>query len=77
MQELQKSASQVKQTMDVVVNSVDGVKSTIAESSTGVENVAINSTDLVSDISNIAQHMESNQQIVELLQKEISRFKNI
>lgn len=77
MQELQKSASQVKQTMDVVVNSVDGVKSTIAESSTGVENVAINSTDLVSDISNIAQHMESNQQIVESLQKEISRFKNI
>ena len=77
MQELQKSASQVKQTMDVVVNSVDGVKSTIAESSTGVENVAINSTDLVSDISNIAQHMESNQQIVESLQNEISRFKNI
>ena len=77
MQELQSSASEVKQTMDMVVDSVNGVKSTIAESSTGVENVAINSMELVEDIGDIAEHMNSNQKIAEALQEEISKFKNI
>ena len=75
MQELQVSASEVKTTMEVMVESVNKVKSVISECAVGTENVAENSTELVADMGEVIEHMNRNNNIVVKLQNEIGRFK--
>lgn len=75
MQNLQTSASEVKSKMGEMVEAVTSVMTVVEECTAGTENVANNSTELVSDMGKIVEHIGENNSIITRLQKELGRFK--
>lgn len=75
MQDLQTSALEIKSKMDQMVDATTNVMTVMEECAEGTENIANSSTELVSGMGEIVEHIDENNNIVTRLQKELARFK--
>lgn len=67
----------LKQLMDEITNSINGINSSVDESTKGATNVAMNTSDLVRDMDEIAEAMNDNRQVAGILSNEADRFINL
>ncbi len=67
----------LKQLMDSITNSINGISQAVEESTKGATNVAMNTSDLVKDIDEIADAMNDNRQVAGSLTSEADRFINL
>ncbi len=64
----------LKQLMENITNSINGINTAVDESSNSTANVAANTSDLVKDIGEIANAMDDNRQVAGALTEEADRF---
>lgn len=64
----------LKQLMGNITESINGISLAVDEGTEGVANVAMNTTDLVKDIGEIADAMNDNRQVAGSLTNEADRF---
>lgn len=64
----------LKQLMESITTSIDGINTAVDESTNSTANVAANTSDLVKDIGEIANAMNDNRQIAGSLTEEADRF---
>ncbi len=64
----------LKQLMGSITDSINGINTAVDESTNSTSNVAANTSDLVKDISEIANAMNDNRQIAGTLSDEADRF---
>lgn len=64
----------LKQLMDSITGSINGINSAVEESAKGTTNVATNTSDLVKEIDEISNAMNDNRQIAGNLTEEADRF---
>lgn len=64
----------LKQLMDSITGSINGINSAVEESAKGTTNVATNTSDLVKEIGEISNAMNDNRQIAGNLTEEAERF---
>lgn len=67
----------LKQLMDSITNSINGISQSVDESTKGAANAAMNTSDLVRDIGEIADAMNDNRQVAGSLTDEADRFINL
>lgn len=67
----------LKQLMGRITDSVNGINTAVGESAKGATNVAMNTSNLVKDISEIADAMNDNRQVAGTLTDEADRFINL
>ncbi len=67
-------SSDLKQSMESITESINGINTAVDESANGASNVAANTSDLVNDIGEIAEAMDDNRQIAGNLTEEADRF---
>ncbi len=67
----------LKQLMANITESVNGINTAVGESAKGATNVAMNTSDLVKDISEIADAMNDNRMVAGTLTDEADRFINL
>ena len=67
----------LKELMDSITNSINGISLAVDESTQGASNVAMNTSDLVKDIDEIADAMDDNRQVAGSLTDEAERFINL
>ena len=67
----------LKQLMDNITDSINGINTAVNESAKGAMNVATNTSDLVKDIGEIADAMDDNRQVAGNLTNEADRFINL
>lgn len=67
----------LKQLMGNITDSINGINSAVGESARGATNVAMNTSNLVKDISEIAEAMDDNRQVAGTLTDEADRFINL
>lgn len=67
----------LKQLMDSITSSINGISLAVDESTQGASNVAMNTSDLVKDIDEIAEAMDDNRQVAGSLTGEADRFINL
>lgn len=67
----------LKQLMDSITNAIQGISISVDESTKGATNAAVNTSDLVKDISEIADAMNDNRQVAGSLADEADRFVNL
>lgn len=67
----------LKQLMGSITDSVNGINTAVGESAKGATNVAMNTSNLVKDISEIADAMNDNRQVAGTLTDEADRFINL
>ncbi|MCI9081407.1 MAG: methyl-accepting chemotaxis protein [Lachnospiraceae bacterium] len=67
----------LKQLMANITESVNGINTAVGESAKGATNVAVNTSDLVKDISEIADAMNDNRMVAGTLTDEADRFINL
>lgn len=67
----------LKQLMKDITESINDINSAVGESAKGATNVAINTTSLVKDISEIAEAMDQNREVAGTLTDEADRFINL
>lgn len=67
----------LKQLMDSITESINGINTAVNESAKGATNVATNTSDLVKDIGEIADAMDDNRQVAGNLNSEADRFINL
>ncbi|MCI8300905.1 MAG: methyl-accepting chemotaxis protein [Lachnospiraceae bacterium] len=67
----------LKRLMESITESVNGINTAVGESAKGATNVAVNTSDLVKDISEIAEAMDDNQKVAGTLTDEAERFVNL
>lgn len=67
----------LKKLMGSITDSVNGINSAVGESAKGATNVAMNTSNLVKDISEIAEAMNDNRQVAGTLTDEADRFINL
>lgn len=67
----------LKQLMESITGAIDGINSAVDESANGVTNAAMNTSDLVKDIGEIASAMNDNQEIAGTLTDQADRFVNL
>lgn len=67
----------LKQLMDSITDSINGINIAVNESAKGATNVATNTSDLVKDIGEIAEAMNDNRQVAGNLTEEADRFINL
>lgn len=67
----------LKQLMENITDSINGINSAVGESAKGATNVAMNTSNLVKDISEIAEAMDDNRQVAGTLTDEADRFINL
>lgn len=70
-------SSDLKQLMEQITGSIEGINSAVDESANGVTNAAMNTSDLVRDITEIRDAMTDNQQVAGTLTDEADRFINL
>ena len=70
-------SSNLKQLMESITDSINGINSAVDESANGTSNVAANTSDLVKDIGEIADAMNDNRQVAGNLTDEADRFINL
>ena len=64
----------LKELMDSITESINGINTAVDESTNSTANVAANTSDLVRDIGEIANAMDDNKQIAGTLTEEADRF---
>lgn len=67
----------LKQLMESITDSINGINTAVDESANGTSNVAANTSDLVKDIGEIAEAMNDNRQVAGNLTDEADRFINL
>lgn len=67
----------LKKLMGSITDSVNGINTAVGESAKGATNVAMNTSNLVKDISEIAEAMNDNRQVAGMLTDEADRFINL
>lgn len=67
----------LKQLMESIMDSINGINSAVGESAKGATNVAMNTSNLVKDISEIAEAMDDNREVAGTLTDEADRFINL
>ncbi len=67
----------LKQLMKDITESINDINSAVGESAKGATNVAMNTTSLVKDISEIAEAMDQNREVAGTLTDEADRFINL
>ena len=67
----------LKQLMESITDSINGINTAVNESAKGATNVATNTSDLVKDIGEIADAMNDNRQVAGNLTDEADRFINL
>lgn len=67
----------LNQLISSITNSVNGITISVNESTKGVSNAAMNTSDLVKDIDEIADAMQDNKQVAGSLTDEADRFVNL
>lgn len=67
----------LKQSMENITDSINGINSAVGESAKGATNVAMNTSNLVKDISEIAEAMDNNREVAGTLTDEADRFINL
>lgn len=67
----------LKQLMESITNSINGISTAVDESTRGASNAALNTSDLVKDIDEIADAMNDNRQVAGSLTNEADRFINL
>lgn len=75
MQDLQTSALEIKSKMGQMVDATTNVMTVMEQCTEGTENIANSSTELVSDMGEIVEHVDENNSIITRLEKELDRFK--
>lgn len=70
-------SANLKQLMESITDSINGINSAVDESANGTSNVAANTSDLVKDIGEIADAMNDNRQVAGNLTDEADRFINL
>ena len=67
----------LKRTMENITESINGINTAVGESARGATNVAMNTSNLVKDISEIAEAMDDNREVAGTLTDEADRFINL
>ena len=67
-------SAHLKQLMESITESINGINTAVDESTNSTTNVAANTSDLVRDIGEIANAMDDNRQIAGTLTEEADRF---
>lgn len=67
----------LKQLMGNITDSINGINTAVGESAKGATNVAMNTSNLVKDISEIAEAMDDNREVAGTLTDEADRFINL
>lgn len=67
----------LKQLMGNITDSINGINTAVGESARGATNVAMNTSNLVKDISEIAEAMDDNREVAGTLTGEADRFINL
>ena len=67
----------LKQLMGTITDSINGINTAVGESARGATNVAMNTSNLVKDISEIAEAMDDNREVAGTLTDEADRFINL
>lgn len=67
----------LKQLMRSITDSINGINTAVGESAKGATNVAMNTSNLVKDIGEIADAMDDNRQVAGTLTDEADRFINL
>lgn len=70
-------SDELRQLMDNITNSVEGITVAVDESSDGVSTAAMNTSELVKDIGEISTAMDDNRHIAGELEDEADRFINL
>lgn len=70
-------SGEIRDLMQNIMNAVNGITSAVDESANGVTNAAMNTSDLVRDIGEIATAMKDNKQVAGTLEEEADRFINL
>ena len=70
-------ASDLKELIDNITEAIEGINQAVDESANGVTTVAMNTSDLVKDISDIETAMEDNRNVAGELSSEADRFINL
>jgi len=77
MQEFHEKANELEQIMASMKTGIDGINVAVDESAQGVTDAAQNTSVLVDALDRIKGEADVNQEISDLLNGEVSRFKNI
>ena len=67
----------LNQLISNITDSINGITVSVNESTKGVSNAAMNTSDLVKDIDEIADAMKDNKQVAGNLTDEADRFVNL
>ncbi len=67
----------LKRSMENITESINGINTAVGESARGATNVAMNTSNLVKDISEIAEAMDDNREVAGTLTDEADRFINL
>ncbi len=67
----------LKRLMESITESINGINTAVGESAKGATNVAMNTSNLVKDISEIAEAMDDNREVAGTLTDEAERFINL
>lgn len=70
-------SSELKELTKNITEAINGISSAVEESANGITTAAVNTNDLVKDITQISAEMESNSMIAGELKKEANRFTNL
>lgn len=70
-------SSELKNLVKNITEAVNGISAAVAESANGITTAAVNTNDLVKDITEISTEMESNSAIAGELKREADRFVNL
>ncbi|MEE1249926.1 MAG: methyl-accepting chemotaxis protein [Lachnospiraceae bacterium] len=70
-------SGQLKQLMDSITDSINGINVSVNESAKGTTNVAVSTSDLVRNIGEIAEAMEDNRQVAGDLAEKADQFINL
>ena len=70
-------SANLTQLMENIMESINGINTAVSESAEGATNVAMNTSNLVKDITEIAEAMDDNRQVAGTLTDEADRFINL
>lgn len=70
-------AKQQRLLVESITESMSGISSAIEESANGISQAAINTNDLVKEITDISSEMNMNNEIAEALKTEVARFTSL
>ena len=70
-------AGDLSSLVNSITDAIDGISTAVEESANGVSTAAMNTGELVRDINQISEEMESNHEVADMLKKETEIFVNL